>query len=244
MLRALIFDFDGLIMDTESAEVEVWQAVYAEYGQEFPLATWVREVVGSTIGRFDPAEHLAVVTGLPLDREALHARTWAERLARQAVLSARPGVIPLIRQARDCGMRLAIASSSSHAWVEGYLRQLGLEKAFEVILCREDVERVKPYPDLFLAALQRLDLPPDQVLVLEDSPNGVLAAKRAGLRVVVVPNPVTERGDFDGADLRLTSLAEMPLAEILHRLGLHPPAAWGSGGGRHRPSDNGRRPGG
>lgn len=223
MIRALIFDFDGLIMDTESAEVEAWRAVYAEYGQEFPLDVWVRDVVGSTTAHFDPAWHLSTLTGLSLDRKALHERTRAERLARQAVLSARPGVVSLLQEARRLGLRLAIASSSSHAWVEGYLHQLGLKEVFEAILCREDVESVKPYPDLFLAALRRLALRPDQALVLEDSPNGVLAARRAGLRVVAVPNPVTERGDFTGADLILRSLTELPLTEILQRLGYSVP---------------------
>ncbi len=219
MIRALIFDFDGLILDTESAEVEAWRAVYAEYGQRFPLDIWVREVVGSTTARFDPAQYLSILTGRALDQNALHEQTRAERLARQAVLPARPGVLSLLRQAQGLRLRLAIASSSSHAWVEGYLHQLGLREIFEVILCREDVERVKPHPDLFLTALRRLALRPDQALVLEDSPNGVLAARRAGLRVVAVPNPVTEGGDFSGADLILPSLAELSLIEILQRLG-------------------------
>jgi HAD superfamily hydrolase (TIGR01509 family) len=218
MIKALIFDFDGLIMDTETPEVEAWQEVYAAYGQEFPLDIWVRAVVGATTAHFDPALHLARLTGQRLDAQALHERTRAVRLARQALLPPRPGVTALIQQAKALGLRRAIASSSPHAWVEGYLRQSGLLSEFEAVLCREDVPRVKPYPDLFLAALQALALKPEEALALEDSPNGVLAAKRAGLRVVAVPNPVTERGDFTAADLKLRSLADMSLVDLLRCL--------------------------
>lgn len=218
MIQALIFDFDGLIMDTESAEVEAWQAVYAEYGQEFPLDDWVREVVGSTTANFDPALHLAHLTGCALNQSALRERVLADRLARQAALAAMPGVVSILQQAKRLGLRLAIASSSPHAWVEGYLRQLELLEEFEAILCREDVARVKPAPDLFLKVLQVLDLAPSEALVFEDSPNGVLAAKRAGLRVIAIPNPVTERGDFRDADLILRSLSDLPLIEILQRV--------------------------
>lgn len=222
MIRALIFDFDGLIMDTESAEVEAWKTVYAEYGQEFPLDEWVRKVVGSTTAGLDPALHLAQLTDRALDQNALHKRALTDRLARQAALTAMPGVVSMLQQAKRMGLRLAIASSSPHAWVEGYLRQLGLYGEFEAILCREDVARVKPAPDLFLAVLRRLALTPAEALVFEDSPNGVLAARRAGLRVVAVPNPVTERGDFRGADLMLRSLADWPLSEILRRVEVVP----------------------
>ncbi len=222
MIRALIFDFDGLIMDTESAEVEAWKTIYAEYGQEFPLEDWVRKVVGSTTDGLDPVLHLAQLTGRSLDRLALHERARTDRLARQAALTAMPGVVSILQQAKRLGLRLAIASSSPRAWVEGYLRQLGLWMEFDSILCREDVTYVKPAPDLFLVVLRRLALTPSQALVFEDSPNGILAAKRAGLRVVAVPNPVTERGDFRDADLMLRSLADLPLREILRRVGASP----------------------
>jgi putative acetyltransferase len=117
-----------------------------------------------------------------------------------------------------------VASSSKYDWVDGYLRQLGLFDDFDAILCREDVQRIKPDPDLFLAALEALKVRADEGLVFEDSPNGVLAAKRAGIRVVAVPNPITAHGTIDGADLCLSSLAEMPLEALLIRFNsdIHP----------------------
>jgi putative hydrolase of the HAD superfamily len=218
VIKALIFDFDGLIMDTESPEVDGWKAIYAEYGQEFPLQVWIRDVVGSTISNFDPAAHLAAITGLTLDLSALHARAYANRLEKQGTLSALPGVYDYVKTARRLGLRLAVASSSRHAWVEGYLRQLGLFNNFEAIVCREDAPHVKPEPDLFLAALDALKLPADEALVFEDSPNGILSARRAGMRVVAVPNPITAHGAMEGASLVLASLAEMPLEELMKQI--------------------------
>ena len=216
MIKALIFDFDGLIMDTESPEVEAWQAIYAEYGQEFPLEIWVRDVVGSTIKNFDPAAHLASLTGQLLDQPALHARAWSRRMEVQDELPALPGVEDYLKTAKRLGLRLGIASSSNHeGWVDKYLRRLELLDLFDAVICREDAARVKPAPDLFLAALKALQVKPEEALVLEDSPNGILAAQQAGLRVVAVPNPTTARGKIGEVDLLLPSLASMPLKWLL-----------------------------
>lgn len=217
MIRALLFDFDGLLMDTETPEVEIWQKIYAEYGVSFPMDIWLRDVVGSTLANFDVAAHLAQVTGLNLDVAALHERVHAQRLAIQARLTAMPGVPRILMSAQERGLRLAVVSSSPHSWVDGYLQQLRLTHFFETVVCREDAPRIKPAPDLYLEALRRLHLKAQEALAFEDSPNGVLAAKRAGLRVVGVPNAVTAQAGRLDADLVLRSLEELPLAEILAR---------------------------
>jgi HAD superfamily hydrolase (TIGR01509 family) len=218
LIKALIFDFDGLIMDTESPEVEGWRAIYANYGQEFPLQLWVNQVVGASLANFDPAAYLADLLGQELDLHALHAQARQQRLNKQAAISAMPGVTAYLEEAHRLGLRLAVASSSDRSWVEGYLHQLGLFRHFEVIVCREDVSRIKPAPDLFLAALAALHLRPDEALAFEDSPNGVLAARAAGLRVVAVPNSVTAGAPIQGASLVLASLTELPLPGLLEQI--------------------------
>ena len=215
MIKALIFDFDGLIMDTESPAVDGWKAIYAEYGQEFPLQAWIGAVVGVDAANFDAAAHLAALTGQSLDQPALRSRALAFRLQVQSTLTALPGVQDYIKTAHRLGLRLAVASSSDHARVEGYLRQLGLSDDFDAIVCREDGLHIKPAPDLFLKACDVLMLRTDEALIFEDSPNGVLAATRSGMRVVAVPNPITAQSSLDGASLRLSSMADLPLEEVL-----------------------------
>ncbi len=215
MIQALIFDFDGLIMDTETPILQIWQEIYARYGQDFPRDEWVRTVVGSTDDNFDPVDELIRLTGLQLDHQALHEQAYRTRLELQAVLPPLPGVVDYLGTARRLGLRLAVASSSPHAWVDGYLRRLGLYDLFDAIICREDVLRVKPDPDLFLAALAALSVRPDQALAFEDLPNGVKAAQAAGLQVVGVPTSITAGLGTLSADLTLASLSDLSLPRVL-----------------------------
>jgi HAD superfamily hydrolase (TIGR01509 family) len=215
-VRALIFDFDGLLVETESPEYVAWQEVYQEHGQDLPLAVWA-DCVGRPSGWFDPLAYLESLLGEQLNRPELVARQ-RERVNR--IVHAQPllpGVADYLRDAASLGLGLAVASSSSRAWVTGHLARLSVDACWACIRCREDVQRGKPDPDLYLAALTGLGVAPDEAIAFEDSPNGVLAATRAGLRCVIVPNPLTASLTFSPADLRLSSLAEMPLADLLRR---------------------------
>ncbi len=219
-IKALIFDFDGLILDTETPEFRVWQAIYHEHGRELDPADWGRIVGGAGAGPFDAAAHLAKLVGDGLDPAALRQRNQTESgrlILSQPIL---PGVVNYLEEAGRLGLRLAIASSSPHSWVDSHLRRLKLFEYFNLVVCADDVPagRTKPHPDLFLKALDALAIEPDEALAFEDSPNGVRAAQAAGLFVVTVPNPVTALLDFDGEDLRLGSLAGLPLASLLARL--------------------------
>lgn len=218
-MRALIFDFDGLMVDTESPEYLSWRELYQEHAQDLPLSIWA-ECVGRASDWFDPLAYLEKSLNRPLEREALHARQRQRAHELVHVQPLLPGVANYLRDAAELGLGLAVASSSSRAWVTGHLARLGLDACWDCIRCREDVERAKPDPDLYLAALQSLGIASSEAIAFEDSPNGVLAATRAGLRCVIVPNPLTATLEFPSAALRLNSLAEISLAELLLRL--HP----------------------
>jgi HAD superfamily hydrolase (TIGR01509 family) len=215
-MRLVVFDFDGLILDTEAPVYDAWQAIYAEHGQILQFEKWA-ECIG-THDLFDPAEELAALCGRALDCEALTARHRAECDALVAAQRVLPGVRDYLEEARRLGVRLGVASSSSRRWVEGHLARLGLREYFEVVRCRDDVRVVKPDPALYLAVLEATGIGARDAVALEDSPNGVWAAKRAGLACVAVPNPLTARLDLAHADLRLDSLADLSLAELLARL--------------------------
>ncbi len=202
------------MLDTETPEVEVWQEIYREHGHELPVDEWAKTIGGYGISVFDAATHLAGLTGL--DAETLRTRYRRESDERIHASPVLPGVESLVRAGREQGLKLAVASSSSHAWVDGHLERLGLIRYFDAILCSNDIApgRTKPNPDLFLLALERLDVGRERAVVFEDSPNGVRAARTAGIFVVAVPNPLTIRLGVDGADLTVRSLAELTLEKL------------------------------
>jgi HAD superfamily hydrolase (TIGR01509 family) len=208
-MPAIIFDFDGTILDTESTEFAAWQAIYARFGQQLEPLLWGRGV--GTWNGFDPLAHLESRVGHalnPAQRQALQAEQHADNLARIAEQPILPGVRELIALAEAKGWPLAIASSSDQTWVEGHLARLGLRDHFAVLKTRYDVAAVKPDPALYLAALTALGVAPAEALAIEDSPNGAKAALAAGLRVLVVPNPVTRLLAWPAGIERLENLLE------------------------------------
>jgi HAD superfamily hydrolase (TIGR01509 family) len=220
MIRGLVFDFDGLIVDTESATLRVWQELYEEHGCELPLDEWETRIgLGAGAEQWDPCAHLERMLGQTLDREVLQARRRGRRDALIAAERARPGVERYLADARQLALQVGIASSSPFDWIAHHLERLGLQAFFDCIRCGDHVQQAKPAPDVYVAALESLRLRPGEAIAFEDSPNGVRAAKAAGLFCVAVPNPATARLLFDDADMRLVSLAELPLALLLERVG-------------------------
>ncbi|MEZ0397425.1 MAG: HAD-IA family hydrolase [Anaerolineales bacterium] len=219
MFQALLFDFDGLILDTETPEVVAWGEIYSRYGVEFPVDLWGQIVGGNGAADFDPVAYLAEKSGQPIDADLMRADKRVRDRQLIAYQDVLPGVRDYLASARLLGLQTAIVSSSTHEWVDNQLRRLGLFAAFDRIICREDAARPKPNPDLFLKALEWLHVRPDEALVFEDSPNGVKAGKAAGIRVVAVPNPVTIRLGLNQADLTLASLTDLPLPALLAHFG-------------------------
>ncbi len=216
-IRGLLFDFDGLILDTETPSLASWQEAYREHGHELPLERWAT-IIG-TIGEFDPLTHLEELAG-PLDREAVLLRRGDRELALLEIEEARPGVLDYLDEAGKRGLATAIVSSSSRSWVDRHLARLERAEHFDAIVTADhDAVRAKPAPTLYLEALEVLELEAVEALAFEDSPNGVRAAKAAGLYCVAVPNGVTAALGLDEADLVVPSLADLGLDELLERVG-------------------------
>ena len=217
MITALIFDFDGLILDTETAEINTWQNIYDEYGYPFPRDEFIQTVGGYGISHFDAAVYLHQSTNRSLNEDALRLRFKNESGAEILRIPILPGVMEIIHEAKRREMKLAVASSSPHSWVDTHLTRLGLIQQFDKIVCGDDVGRgrTKPNPDLFLMALKQLNVAANEAMIFEDSPNGVEAANRAGIAVVLAPNPTTSLLPFTGNYLKLNSLADCSLAEMI-----------------------------
>lgn len=229
MIRGLVFDFDGLILDTEVPEFRAWCDVYQHYGAALDLSAWA-VCIGTSSSAFDAHAHLEAQLGRSLDRDVLRSAQrsrWAELIAAEVTL---PGVEAYLVAARRLGLKVGLASSSTRDWVAGHLARLGLLTYFDCLKCRDDVGRTKPDPLPYTAALAALDLRPDEAVALEDSPNGILAARRAGMFVVAVPNAVTGRLDLQQADLIVPSLGDLPLETLIARVNAPPGPA--SVGGR------------
>jgi HAD superfamily hydrolase (TIGR01509 family) len=214
-IRALLFDFDGLIVDTETPSFASWQEVYREHGEKLPLERWAA-IVG-TIGGFEPLDYLEELHG-PVDREAVKARRDEHEISLLEIEELRPGVVEYLEEAQRLGLKTAIVSSSTQQWVNRHLARLERAEHFDEIVTADlDQERAKPRPTLYLEALERLGVSADEAIAFEDSPNGVKAAKAAGIFTVAVPNGVTASLGLDEADLVLPSLADLPLRELLQR---------------------------
>ncbi len=213
MIRAIIFDFDGLILDTESAEYQSWQEVYRQHGYDLPHERWVKGIGCS--GGFDPYNCLAEFVGDNIDREAIRLVRKARTNALLLESSVQPGIVEYLDAAKLMGLQVGIASGSHLSWILPHLQRLGLAASFPHICCADHVQRVKPNPDVYLAMLAQLNLTPPQAIALEDSPNGVAAAVAAGIYCVAVPNPVTRSLNFAAANLRIESLSALPLTAVV-----------------------------
>ena len=214
MFTTLVFDFDGLIMDSESPVYQAWLEIFEAHDAELPLDVWI-DCVGRAKGFFDPHAYLESQTGEKFDRAEMKKAKRARFAEMIEGSKALPGVEQYFADAKKLGLKLGLASSGSRDWAEGQLKRLGLFDVFDCVRTRETVEHAKPEPDLFLSALEGLGASPAEAIAFEDSPNGIESAKRAGLFCVAVTNPITQAQDVSKADLRLDSLADMPLAELL-----------------------------
>ena len=216
-IRGLLFDFDGLLVDTESASRAGWEWLYREHGHELPLDKWAT-LVGTIGAPFDPDAHLEELVGQPLDREGMARRLRAREHELCDLEDLRPGIEAYLAEADRLGLETAIVSSSTREWSSRHLRRLGRVRGWDAIIAADgDTARAKPQPALYLEALSALGLQACEAIAFEDSLNGIRAAKGAGIFCVAVPNSITQTFALDEADLLLGSLEELPLTELLAR---------------------------
>jgi putative hydrolase of the HAD superfamily len=213
-VRAFLFDFDGLLVDTETAARAGWERLYREHGYELPRQKWALMV--GTLGGWDPWAALEELTGAPLDRDALNARRLEHELSLLELEGLRPGIAQYLEASERLGLQRAIVSSSSRSWIDRHLSRLERAAGWHAIVTADFEEaRAKPNPALYLEALDLLGVAAAEAIAFEDSPNGVRAATRAGIFTVAVPNEITRDLGLDEADLVVESLADLPPGQLL-----------------------------
>jgi putative hydrolase of the HAD superfamily len=213
---AVVFDFDGLILDTEWCDFTTTAAVFAAHGEELSLDLWK-----TYIGNIDHphwADILEGQLGHLIDRD----RWVPERRAANArctnAMTLMPGVVNLFDALEAAAVPMAVASSSPADWVGTHLHERGLRDRFVTVCSGDEVPRTKPDPALYLLACERLGVAASRAVAIEDSIHGVRAAKAAGMVAVAVPSSMTADMDFSAADLRVHSceaLDPLVLGELI-----------------------------
>ena len=216
-IRALIFDFDGLILDTESTEYQSWQELFTTHGCQLSLDRWI-DCIGRPRGYFDFYAHLEEMKGVVIDREQIRTERHARVRELNLLQPIQPGLVDYLHDARRLGLKIGLASSSSRVWVHGHLERLALYHYFAATKCVEDTGTHKPDPAPYLAVLDALSVLPDEAVAFEDSPNGIASAKAAEILCVAVPNPMTQHLQLNHADYRLESFASLSLQQLLIEL--------------------------
>lgn len=215
---ALVFDLDGLILDTESVVHNVWLSIFEQHGCTFTEEEWSHAVGGE--GDFRPLDTLHQRSIAPVEGVTSLLETIQSQIeVRLEGLAPLPGVVSWMQDARKFGIRVGVASNSPRAWVETRLNQAGLCYLVDVMSCRDESDNPKPAPDIYLKACSRLGASPHRSVAVEDSRTGVAAAKAAGLRCIAVPNGLTRHHDLSAADLVVDSLASVDFVEAIKRIG-------------------------
>ena len=177
---AVLFDFDGILVDTEWAIYQAWLKTFRGHGQDLPLSLYTR-CIGSDFDAWSPKIHLEDLTKLGFDWVKMDAQRQIEIRAALEMAGPIEGVMELLAEIRNHNIPAAVVSSSSHFWVDGWLDKLGMRDFFSEIVCKGDAARIKPAPDLYLEAAGRLGVQAEECLVIEDSLNGLISAKAASI---------------------------------------------------------------
>ncbi|MGM0889718.1 MAG: HAD family hydrolase [Bacillota bacterium] len=214
-MKAVIFDFDGLILDTETVWYEAYKETMAFYESDLPLEHFVT-CIGTDNTELN--QYFKDQLGERCNIEEIESRAKSLHEVKMKTAQAREGVKGYLEEAKRKGYKIALASSSTKEWVTHHLAELGLLHYFEVMITGDDVDKVKPAPDLYVKAIEVLGIQPAEAVAFEDSLNGLQAALTAGLKCVIVPNPVTDALAFEHHHLRLRSMADKSLSDVIKHI--------------------------
>lgn len=217
MIKAVVFDFDGLIIDTETPEYEVFKQIYSEYGVDLPLEMYAQNI-GTVLGDFNPHSYLGEYLKQDIDPEFvknLHKERYSILMEN---FELRDGVLDYLNKAKEMNLKIALATSSHRPWIDGFFERFDLHHYFDCISTAEDVEKVKPDPALYLRTLSLLGVDGNEAIAFEDSYNGSKAAVAAGMHCIAVPNPVTNHFSFEHCSAMISSMSETPLSAIIATL--------------------------
>jgi putative hydrolase of the HAD superfamily len=220
LVRGILLDFDGLVIDSEAADCLAWSEEFAlagvpltrlEYAQVWHAWAWERQV--------RMIDHLRALAGRPIDEATIEARRLARYTALCANLPARPGIRQWIADAHAMGLTMGVATNDDTHRAPDHLARLGLDRYLDAVVTLQPGLARKPAPDLYLRALKLLDLDPATTIAVEDSSHGIEAAHRAGLRAIAYPTPeVSAHTDLSAADLVVSSAADTPIEEAIRAL--------------------------
>lgn len=214
MIKGIIFDFDGLICDTETPELKAWYELFADYNREFPLDAYLA-TIGAIYNDNTPVLMLKQMVEDPIDAEEVMGDFLVIKKELMDQEPLRPGVLDYLIGAKKSNLRIGLASSAPSEWVLHHIKRLGIIDFFDCIRTADHINNPKPDPEVYIRALDCMNVLPHEVIALEDSPNGVGAAVKAGVNVVAVPNSVTKVFNFDGADLIIDELTDISLNDLI-----------------------------
>ncbi|SNQ49744.1 putative phosphatase [Frankia canadensis] len=212
-LQAVIFDFDGVLMDTETTLLQSWASEWAAWGLEIDPDSFFANHGGDiTEERFTK---LANAVGPRFNAEISNKRRLTLRKTLNADLGLNAGIREWLAEASDLGLRLAVASSSPRAWLVEHLGRVDVLDKFEVLACGDEVDLPKPSRTIYQLCLRRLGISAAAAIAIEDTPHGVRSAQAAGLRCIAIPNPYVDVSSVAHADLVMRSAVDRPLTRAL-----------------------------
>jgi HAD superfamily hydrolase (TIGR01509 family) len=215
-LEAVVFDFDGVIVDSETPEYEAYRTLFERAGLSLSVEEWTSQV-GIWTHDQDLVWHGRLCARCTVSPSLEDFRTQKRLLfAQRLSMVVMPGIERLLESLAAASIPIGIASSSPARWVVSAATRLGLRSQVQAIVTADDVEKRKPAPDVYLEVVRRLGVRTTHAVAIEDSGPGIAAALAAGLKTVVIPHWLTDRHDLNGAHLRVSSAGELTVSRLRH----------------------------